>query len=700
MEKKIRDRSTLNEVSTLNNHSEELVASDAEMTKILNSFFSKLSRYPRKERNKIIEAARWAAGLHYYQKRASGEPYIIHPITVAELLIDLNLDYQAIIAALLHDVIEDTGVTRAELRKEFGKEVESLVHGVTKISFLRGKSKTIQEAETIRKMLFAMVKDIRVILIKLADKLHNMRTLQYLPPESRKRIATECLDIYAPLAGRLGISRIKIELEDLSLKYLHPDVYKQIKQYVAEKKKARAYYLERVKEAISREAKKEGIPVELETRAKHFYSIYQKMRKRGKSIEEIYDLLGIRILTNTTSQCYEILGLVHKLFIPIAGRFKDYIAMPKSNRYQSLHTTVMGYGGKMIEIQIRTKEMHRTAENGIAAHWLYKKGTSKEIIRQEDLSIINKLKSWDGAKAASSEFLEEIKRELLKDTIYVFTPRGDVIELPKGSTAIDFAYHIHTEIGNHCFAAKADGMIIPLKQELKSTQVVEIITTNNAHPHLNWLRYVKTARARSKIRHWLNQNDTGVIIDRNIIAKKKTAESPSSQLVQTVRREEEKEKTESVEQRILDESKISIRIGNERNMMIRLARCCNPTTGDDIIGYISRGRGIIVHRADCPNLKYIKDFNERKIEVEWETVSPKATRRFRVTSRIIPNLFSEIEGALKKYNGHLIEGKVDEDDGEVLKGSFTVELDNRNDFSKVVKSLRTIPAIVNIQRCD
>ncbi len=695
------DKKSVTKEAVDDEKSKDLVASNEEMSKILNSFFSRLSKFPRAERTKIIEAAKWAANLHYYQKRASGEPYIIHPITVAELLIDINLDYQAIIAALLHDVIEDTGVTRQELRRQFGKEVESLVHGVTKISFLRGKSRTIQEAETIRKMLFAMVKDIRVILIKLADKLHNMRTLEYLPLEARKRIASECLDIYAPLAGRLGISRIKIELEDLSLKYLQPDVYKQIKQYVAEKKKARASYLERVKEAIAREAKKEGIPVELETRAKHFYSIYQKMRKRGKSIEEIYDLLGIRILTNTTSQCYEVLGLVHKLFIPIAGRFKDYIAMPKSNRYQSLHTTVMGYEGKMIEIQIRTRKMHETAENGIAAHWLYKKGRSKEVIKQEDLSIINKLRSWDGAKAASSEFLEEIKRELLKDTIYVFTPQGDVIELPKGSTAIDFAYHIHTEIGNHCFAAKADGIIIPLKQELKSTQVVEIVTSNNAHPHLNWLRYVKTSRARSKIRHWLNQHETGLIIDRNIIAKKKTqADEVTKKEHQTHVESIKGEKQEEIEQRVLDESRVGIKIGNERNMMIRLAKCCNPTTGDDIIGYISRGRGIIVHRADCSNLKYIKDFNERKIEVEWETVSPKATRRFKVTSKIIPNLFSEIEGALKKYNGHLIEGRVDENDGDMLRGSFTVELDNKSDFSKVVKNLRTIPAIVNIQRCD
>ena len=674
--------------------------------KLLEDFFSKFDHYSEKERNEIIRAARWAAELHRDQKRASGEPYIIHPVTVAEQLINLNLDYKAIIAALLHDIIEDTDVTRGELRKEFGREVESLVHGVTKISFLRGKSKTIQEAETIRKMLFAMVKDIRVIFIKLSDKLHNMRTLQYLDAQSRKRIASECLDIYAPLAGRLGISKVRVELEDLSLKYLHPDVYEQIKRFVAENRKSRAEFLERVKNDIASEAKKAGIPVDLETRAKHFYSIYQKMRKRGKPIEEIYDLLGIRILTETTSQCYELLGLVHKLFIPISGRFKDYIAMPKSNRYQSLHTTVMGYNGKMVEIQIRTHKMHRTAENGIAAHFIYKKGSSREIVKQEDLPIINKLKSWDGAKAASSEFLEEIKRELLKDSIYVFTPRGDVIELPKGSTAIDFAYHIHTEIGNHCLAAKADGVIIPLKQELKSTQVVEIITSNTAHPHLNWLRYVKTARARSKVRHWLNQNDTGLIIDRNIIAKRKESAKTSHAEKRLPReslryeisgRGTEKKGIEETEKRILDQSRIGIRIDGERNMMIRLAKCCNPTTGDRIIGYISRGRGIIVHRADCPNLKYIKDFSERKIEVEWETVSPRATRRFQVTSRMIPNLFSEIEGALKKYNGHLIEGKLDESDGETLKGFFTVELDNRDDFSHVLKNLRTIPAIINIQ---
>lgn len=664
---------------------------DSKSSKILKPFFEKLKEYGEPERKQIMAAARWAAGLHYSQKRASGEPYIIHPLNVAEILIDLKLDYKAIIAALLHDVIEDTVISRSDLRREFGKEVESLVHGVTKISFLRGKSRTTQGMETIRKMLFAMVKDIRVILIKLADKLHNMRTLEYLDPGSQKRIATECLDIYAPLAGRLGISRIKDELEDLSFKYLQPQVYQQIKSFVAVNREGRSEYLRKVQEAISVEAEKAGLPVEFETRAKHFYSIYRKMKKRGKPMEEIYDLLGIRILTDTPSMCYEVLGLVHKLFMPIAGRFKDYIAMPKSNKYQSLHTTVMGYSGVMIEIQIRTYGMHHTAEDGIAAHWLYKKGISKEVVKEKELSIINKLKSWDGAKAVSGEFLEEIKRELLRDSIYVFTPQGDVKELPKGSTAIDFAYHIHSEIGDHCLTAKADGMIIPLKNELKNTQVVHIITSASAHPHLNWLRYVKTARARSKIRHWLNLHDTGLIIDRNIVARRKEP----ARFSQTIGKNETS--PEEPEKRILDKSKIGIRIDGERNMMIRLAKCCNPSTGDSIIGYVSRGRGIIVHRADCSNLAYIKDFDVRKIEVEWETVSPKATRRFKVTAKLITNLFSEIEGALRKYNGHLIEGKLEEIDQDTLTGFFTVELDYKEDFGKVLKNLRTIPSVINIQ---
>jgi GTP pyrophosphokinase len=661
-----------------------------EVAELLAFFAEKLSAYSADEKAGIIAAADWALTRHGTQKRASGDPYIIHPLNVAAILVDIQMDAQGVIAALLHDVLEDTEVSRAELRKLFGKEVESLVQGVTKISILRGKSRSRQHSESIRKMLFAMVKDIRVILIKLADKLHNMRTLGFLDEESRRRIAMETLDIYAPLAGRLGISRIKDELEDLSLKHLQPQVYDQIRQFVADRKVERGAYLERVEKAIRAEAAAAGIPVAVETRAKHFYSIYQKMKRRAKPLEEIYDMLGLRLLCETPSECYELLGVVHKLWIPIEGRFKDYIAMPKSNRYQSLHTTVMGYDGKVIEIQIRTHAMHRTAENGVAAHWLYKGGAPREGAREGELSLINKLKEWQGAGTASEDFLDEIKKELLRDSIYVFTPKGDVTELPSGSTPIDFAYSIHTDIGDHCMAAKADGAIVPLKDPLKNTQVVEILTSVSSHPHLDWLRHVRTARARSKIRHWLAQNEPGLIFDRNMVARKKDL-PPAPPAPAT-----KPGPAAEPETHIRDASKVSIRIGQERNMLIRTALCCTPSTGDAIVGYVSRGRGITVHKADCPSLASIKDFAERRIDVEWETVSPKSTRRFQVTARRSANLFSEIEGALKKFGGHLIEGRLD-DERDTMRGSFTVELDNREDFSRVLKSLRTIPSVVSIQ---
>jgi guanosine-3',5'-bis(diphosphate) 3'-pyrophosphohydrolase len=666
---------------------------------LIRRFGEKLGDYPEEQRNQILSAARWAAGLHQNQKRASGEPFIIHPLSVAEILVDHRLDYQSVMAGLLHDIIEDTEVTRKDLRREYGREVEALVQGVTKISVIRGMSKSVQQAETIRKMLFAMVKDIRVILIKLADKLHNMRTLEHLEEAKRKRIATECLEIYAPLAARLGMSRIRSELEDLSLKYLHPEAYEQIKQYVAAKKSDRSEFLEQFQESIRQEAVKAGVEVTIEARAKHFYSIYKKLKRKGKSLDEMYDLFGIRLLCENQGQCYELLGIVHKLWTPIEGRFKDYIAMPKTNRYQSLHTTVMGPLGRMVEFQIRTKVMQQLAENGIAAHWLYKSAAGAAgAVRPEELTIINKLKSWSGEKSASEDFLEGIKRELLKDSIYVFTPKGDVIDLPKGATALDFAYRIHTEVGHHCLAAKADGSVIPLREELRNTQVIEIVTSNNARPHLNWLRNVRTSRARSKIRHWLNQHDASLFIDRNIVAKQKTQPPPQPRKKPGKPEKPDKaDKPGKPDKQILDKTKIGIKIGNEKNMMIRLARCCEPAVGDEIIGYVSRGRGIIVHRADCPNLKFIKEVEERSVEVEWETVSPKATKRFQVSARATSNLFSEIEGAIKKYHGHLIEGKLEDAALETLQGTFTVELDNGADFSRVLKSLRAIPAVTSIR---
>jgi GTP pyrophosphokinase len=512
-----------------------------------------------------------------------------------------------------------------------------------------------------------------------------MRTLEFLEEGSRKRIATECLEIYAPLAGRLGMSRMKDELEDLSFRILNPRAWEQIGRFVEEGASGRSDFLGAMEQRLRQEAEAAGIPVEVQSRVKHFYSIYRKMRKRGRALDEIYDLAGMRLLCETPGQCYELLGLVHSLWKPIEGRFKDYIAMPKSNLYQSLHTTVMGYEGKMLEMQIRTHAMHRTAEEGIAAHWLYKKEVAGQAIKPEQLTIINMLKSWDSSSLASPEFLEEIKRELLKDSIYVFTPKGDVIELPKGASALDFAYHIHTEVGNHCTGAKADGVPIQLKEELANTQVIEILTAPNARPHLNWLRFARTHRARSKIRHWLALNEPDLIFDRNIVARKKV-EPPPVPL----------KKLPEPETRILDRSRVGIRIGEERNLMIRLAGCCQPTSGDRIVGYVSRGRGIIVHKASCPNLMHIRDIEERHIEVQWETASPTSTRRFQVLARAGGNLFSEVEGAIRKLRGHLIEGKLEESDSDILQGFFTVELESSEDFGRVLKSLRTLPSVLKI----
>ncbi|MDR1933636.1 MAG: bifunctional (p)ppGpp synthetase/guanosine-3',5'-bis(diphosphate) 3'-pyrophosphohydrolase [Spirochaetales bacterium] len=659
------------------------------MVERIDHFAEKLAGYTAEEKKIILDAAHWADELHKDQMRASGEPYFIHPLQVAEILVDLKMDYQCIVAALLHDVLEDTEASRQELSSRFGRDVENLVNGVTKIAGIKAKSKSIQEAETIRKMLFAMSKDIRVILIKLADKLHNMRTLEFLPEERRRAFAQECLDIYAPLASRLGMGGIKDELEDLALKHLQRQTYEQIKTFVASKRGARAEYLQKIEEKIVTAARGEGLEVSVKTRAKHFYSIYTKMRRRGKTLDEIFDLLGIRIVCEAQNDCYVILGIVHRLWKPIDGRFKDYIAMPKANKYQSLHTTVMGDGGRLIEIQIRTDLMHQTAEHGIAAHWLYKKGTSTERTRREDLPVINRLRSWNGVKISSGDFLNEIKGELLKDSIYVFTPRGDAIELPSGSTAIDFAYHIHSDIGNHLTAAKADGIIIPLKAALKNTQVIEIVTSKNAHPHLTWLRYVKTARARSHIRSWLKKSDESLIIERNIVARKK-AELP----IQT-RRQRQKDEGEGGAL-LRGEGNVEVRIGEDRNVLISMARCCNPAPGDEIIGYVSRGRGIIVHKKNCPNVKAISDISDRTIHVEWENTSPRAVRRFRVAARRTYDLFSEIEGAVRKYKGHLVSGRVDDDGPDRLVANFTMELESGEDFRRVIKSIQAVPSVLRI----
>jgi len=693
-------------------------------------------------------------------KRASGEPAAAHDLRVAAILVELGLDADSVVAGLLHDALDPVpgapegseaeraaktvagaaaaAAARAEDRRRleagFGPVAASLVEGVSRLAALRAKNKTVQAAETMRKMLFAMTRDIRVILVKLADKLDNMRTLKFLPEERQKEIAAECLDIFAPLADRLGVSWMKDELEDLSLKALNREAFDQIKGLVSAKKGEREVYLERVERAIREAAGAEGVEVEISARAKHFYSIYQKMRKKAKGAEELYDLLGVRLITESDNDCYALLGLVHRIWKPIEGRFKDYIAMPKANGYRSLHTTVMGFDGRLLEVQIRTREMHRIAEYGVASHWLYKKGSTAEAPKPEDLPIVNRLKEWGDFLSQGAEYLEEIKRELLKDSIFVFTPQGDVVELPAGAGPLDFAFAIHTDVGTKCMGAKADGQIVPLDGELRNTQVVEILTSPQAHPTMNWLPLAKTSKARQKIRAWLVQSGQVLAIERNIVAGRHTGSAAEARAREAARElkeagagheaaeakaREAREAREAAKPRgpvenlgettvyrrvtpgeALRNEKAGVAIGGQKNLMIRIAGCCRPVTGDSIVGYVSRGRGIIVHRADCRSLAAVPDFQERRIEVSWESTASLVTARFRIVARRSPDLFAEIESAMHKFQGHLREGRLGERGDGNMEGSFTMEVSSRDDVRRVLKSVRGLPSVLSIEEDD
>ncbi|MDR1127788.1 MAG: HD domain-containing protein [Treponema sp.] len=738
--------------------------------------------YNSAEQERIKDAAAWAQPYYGPGSRASSQS-----LEAAVILADLRLDSDAVIAAILHKAPEQafpaenpfqTNAPRAPghpdaasgsaafhgaVRERFGGDVAFLVEGAARIAGISATNKTIQEAENVRKMLFAMARDIRVIFIKLADKLTVMRGFDRRGENGdsvslRREAAQECLDIYAPLADRLGISWMKDELEDLALKNLKGDVFSRIKEIVSLKKEERQKYLDTVRDIIIKEAAAAGIDIEVESRPKHFYSIYQKMRKRGKGPDELYDLFGIRILCAGIENCYTLLGLVHRLWKPLDGRFKDYIAMPKANGYQSLHTTVFvpgadpassaqvpgqrfpwsplaeKYGeGQPLEIQIRTREMHRMAEYGIASHWLYKKGSTSEIVRPGDLPLINRLKDWQLAETdisdgqSSASFLDDIKRELLKDSIYVFTPLGKVIAQPAGATPRDCAYAIHPALGNHCSGAKAAGSIVPLSCELQNTQVVEILTATNAHPHINWLRIAKTSKARNKIRSWLQQNDSSLIIEKNVVAYRSkrgrpqgsrpavpdpgkkdaahTAGNGARPAPQANAASPPPAAPAPVQEVIQDPGRdagaLQVRLESEegpagKNMMIRFARCCHPVIGDPITGYVSRGRGIIIHRKNCPNLANIPDYRERKIETEWEKSLDILVKRFKVEARLQAELFPEIEGAIRKYQGHLIEGRLEETTPNRITGFFTMRLESPGSLNKVVKSIRSVPGVLNI----
>ncbi len=672
------------------------MAEDFPNKDLVDRFVKKIIRYSDEDKDKIAAAAVFAAKRHGEQKRKTGEPYITHPMAVAEILMQIGMDADTVSAGLLHDTLEDTETTEEEIATIFGKEVGEMVQAVTKISRITDE-KSIQEAETIKKMFFAMSKDLRVILIKLADKLHNMRTIDGLSPERRRAFAEDCLDIFAPIADSLGMQTIKSELEDLSLKALKPESYDYINGYLLEKKGEYTAYIKQVSKAIAEACAKAGITdIEITGRVKHAYSIYQKIKKRKKEIDEIYDILGIRVICQTTVECYTILGVIHSMWIPIEGRFKDYIAMPKANNYQSLHTTVLGPQNRHLEIQIRTQEMHKTAEEGVAAHWAYKaasgseSGTWKTVDSINYQKIIKKIKTWSKEIAQSEDFMDEIKNELLKDSIVVFTPQGHVIELPVGSTALDFAYKVHTEIGNHCSGARADGSIIPLNKPLGNTQIVEIMTSPNAHPNQQWLEYAQTTSARKKIRAWLNKNEATNLP----IAQPQKKQNAPQQNAAAMENAKKRIPTLQGLRFTSHDKKGTVVIGENSNILFDFAKCCNPVHGDDIVAYITRGRGYVIHRRDCPNLANMPEADRRIVPVEWD--SQELVRRFSVTARFNSELFSEIDNAVRKHNSHLIQGALDvSPDG--LVGTFTISADSEEAMKKTTQAIRQIPSIIRVQ---
>jgi len=628
------------------------------------------------------KAFEFAQKAHQEHKRFSGEPYITHPIAVATILTDLEQDILTISAALLHDVVEDADVTREQLAKIFGDEVAKLVEGVTKLSQLSYISREVRQAENFRKMFVAMGEDFRIIIIKLADRLHNMRTLKYLPSAKQKETALETREIFAPLAHRLGVWMIKWELEDLAFTYLEPDKYDEIRNKFKESRDTREQYIQNFITEATSLIKKVGISGSITGRPKHFYSIYHKMVDQNIEFDEIYDLTAVRMIVDTIKECYAVLGIVHAAWKPIPGRFRDYIAMPKSNGYQSLHTTVIGPGGKPVEVQIRTKDMHKVAEYGIAAHWRYKEGAADKTMDQK-MSWFRQMLEWQDELKDAKDFMESLKIDLFIDEVFVFTPKGDVFGLPIGATPIDFAYHVHTEVGHRTVGARVNGRIVPLEFKLRNGDIVEVLTGKKDHPTKDWLRFVKTAGARVKIRNWFKK-------------QKGIEKEEASKAV--VAQDEPKVKPLLVPKPRV-RAKSAVTVAGLENVLVRFSRCCRPIPGEEIIGFITRGRGIAVHRIDCPNIISQKDQKERMMKVDW---NPKSEMLFPLEVEV--EAFDRV-GVLKDILEQIVEIKTNVSAAKVTtkRGSsaflrLTVDVKDKKHLDQVIKAIQKVKDVYDVHR--
>ena len=717
--------------------------------------------HPSTDISMIEKAYKVASEAHKDQKRKSGEPYIIHPLCVAIILADLELDKETIVAGLLHDAVEDTWMTYEEVEKEFGSEVALLVDGVTKLGQLSySKDKVEVQAENLRKMFLAMAKDIRVILIKLADRLHNMRTLQYMRPEKQQEKARETMDIYAPIAMRLGISKIKVELDDLSLKYLKPDVYYDLVEKVALRKSAREAFVNSIVKQVKQHMEDANIKAQVDGRVKHFFSIYKKMVNQDKTIDQIYDLFAVRIIVDTVKDCYAALGVIHEMYKPIPGRFKDYIAMPKANMYQSLHTTLIGPNGQPFEIQIRTFEMHKTAEYGIAAHWKYKEtsdGKKPGKSEEEKLNWLRQILEWQRDMSDNREFMSLLKNDLdlFADSVYCFTPQGDVKTLPNGSTPIDFAYSVHSAVGNKMVGARVNGKLVPIEYKIKNGDRIEIITSQNSQgPSRDWLKIVKSTQAKNKINQWfkkelkednilkgkdmLNQYAKTKGFKPGLYTKPQYMESVMhkygfrdwdsvlaaighgglkegqvfNKLVEAYEREHKKNLTdeqileaasESQEKLHIAKSKSGIVVKGIHDVAVRFSKCCSPIPGDEIVGFVTRGRGITIHRTDCVNVLNMPEIDRKRlIEAEWQMPDKADSEKYEAEIQVYANnrtgLLVDISKIFteRKIDLRSINSRTNKQERATISMSFNVC--SKQELNSLIEKIRQVESVLDVER--
>src|SRR5277367_2042432 len=715
---------------------------------------------PSEDISLIRKAWEFCVSHHAGQMRLSGEPYIIHPLEVAEVLAEMKLDATAIAAALLHDAVEDTPATNEEIADRFGDQVAHIVEGVTKIDKIQFANREDRQAENVRKMLLAMVSDVRVVLIKMADRLHNMRTLQHLSPDRQESIARETLDIYAPLAHRLGMGKVRGELEDLAFRYVDPFGYEQVKTAVDAARDEDEQFLNSVESLLNERLRENNIHARVEWRIKRLYSIYQKLQKQKITVDQVYDLLAVRVITATVQDCYAAFGLIHSVWRPVPGRIKDFIAMPRPNLYQSLHTTVMGEGGHQFEVQIRTEEMHRVAEEGIAAHWKYKAGGSPTSARDEQrLAWVRQLVEWQREMTDPNEFLSTLKIDLYPEEVYTFTPKGKVVVLPKDATPIDFAYSIHTEVGNTCVSAKVNGRIAPLRAKLRNGDIVEVATQNGHTPSRDWLSFVKSSRARNKIKHWLNehQRERAIDIGRKLLEREArkykvplskfmdadyarvageygvatptdllaavgfgkyssrqvlnklspgaVTQPGASELESGV--EAKPTVSDAVTRVHLATGSDSLQVEGQNDLLIYRARCCNPIRGEEIIGYVTRGKGVAVHARSCPNVQNLLYESDRRIEVEWAKTPAEISghaQRYPVKITIFcdnrSGMLKELTAVISNDDTNIraVETR-DGENGEAIV-EFVVDAEDLRHLNRMVLGLRRLPGVREVQRAQ